>query len=158
MIKNITYKLQGAGTDNEFDSWVIEYEDENRIADIVYKDPISVEFQNETLLIEQRRKDGIKSYNKTLTNMRLMRLSSGIDHDIFKSLIYDPLATVISEINTGGWISAYSNLNATPINAMFTEDLKKQFRTDIANYIVNSGNYPEYNNNTIDENGFIIVE
>lgn len=156
MIKEITYKLQGVGTDKEFDSWIIDYNDENKVSDIVYKDPISVEYQNELLAIEQRRMDGIESYNRTLTEMRLMRLNSGVEHSVFSTNIYIPLDSVISEINNGGWISAYEHLNNTPTNAYFTEALKTKFRLDISNYIVNSGNYPEYNNNTIDENGFIL--
>jgi len=39
MIKEIKYKLQGKGTDNEFDSWVITYNNENTPPNIVYTDP-----------------------------------------------------------------------------------------------------------------------
>lgn len=41
-IDRIEYKLQGKGTDNEFDSWVIYYKD-GYAPEIVTKDPVIVE-------------------------------------------------------------------------------------------------------------------
>ena len=45
MIKEIKYKLQGKGTSNEFDSWIIEYND-GRIPEIVYEDPNIIKKMN----------------------------------------------------------------------------------------------------------------
>lgn len=42
MIKKITYKLQAEGTDTPYDSWILVYEDTEKVPDLIYKDTIIV--------------------------------------------------------------------------------------------------------------------
>jgi len=112
--------------------------------------------EHETELITQRQLDGRETYISTLAELRVSRLASGEDHETYNNLVYIPLSLTINQINIGGWISAYEDLNNTATNAIFTVDMKKSFRLKLSNYIVNSGNYEEYNNSSIDADGFII--
>jgi len=42
-VKEIIYKRQGVGTDNEFDSWIIYYVEDNLIPTMTLKDPSIIE-------------------------------------------------------------------------------------------------------------------
>ena len=121
-----------------------------------YFSNVSSFIEDEIKVIKRRRSDGTEAYNSTLAELRLARLDSGAPHSVFNDLVYIPLQRVIIEINNGGWISAYEDLNNVENNAIFTAEMKIEFRLKLANYIVFSGNYPEYKTGfNVDVEGFI---
>ena len=109
----------------------------------------------EVLLIDLRKSDGISAYKEALASMRLGRLKNNIPHETYRLNVYVPMNNVVNSINNGSWIDAYEFINTVTSNAYLTNQIITNFRKTIANYIVNSGNYPEQAGQPIDENGYI---
>lgn len=107
-------------------------------------------------IMQLRKEDGQAAYYETQAEMRLSRLSSGASHELFHINVYAPLSEVIRSVYLGSWIDAYDYLNETTTNLIYTEEMKIGFRIKLSTYITTSGNYEEYNNSSIDANGYII--
>ena len=140
---------------------IIIYE-KTKVLEVGFTD-VTLYFLNATSFIDDERKlidlrtfDGQEAYKLTLAEMRIQRLDNNIPHSVFNDNVYIPLASMINEIYKGGWISAYEDLNMTPTNIIFTEEMKKGFRLKLSTYIVQSGNYEEYSGKLLDLNGFIL--
>lgn len=106
--------------------------------------------------IKRRKDDGINAYQTKQAELRLARISNGIDYKLWHDNIYVPLAYMISSVESGNWLDAYEDLKNVSTNAIFTQEMKTSFLVEIANYLCFSGNYMEFKGNTVDSNGNII--
>lgn len=119
--------------------------------------------RSEKNLIGTRKRDGISAYQQTQAELRLSRLANGIDHDVYKTSIYDPMKKVIKEVESGDWINAYEEVNIVVSNAILTPEMISGFRLQISEYLLNAvlpnGTklYPEYELWQMDASGILIA-
>lgn len=113
--------------------------------------PQEIAIRNEKDLIERRRIDGIDAYQQTQAELRLSRLQSGVDHAVFNSQVYEPMNMVITSIMAGSWLDAYDYCVQVQTNAVLSQSMRVSFLIRLGTYLCESGNYPEFNNNTINQ-------
>lgn len=125
--------------------------------DATYSDITTDEllYSHEFELIKTRKRDGEKAYQETQAKMRVDRLKAGVDHTVFKTMVYDPMHDVIELVNTGNWLDAYTALGSVQTNAILDEEMKTDFRLKISKYLCDSGNYEEFDGSSYDSSGII---
>ncbi len=124
MILSITEKQQGDGTT----SWTIEYDD--KVPEIVFKYPSTVEVLNEKILYDKRKEDGINAYLMLAAEFRV----SSNPREVVK-LIEDKLELVRNEIINGQWITAREKLEEVAISAEFTQEIYDRLHLSLTTYI-----------------------
>ena len=125
---NIIYKEQGDGTD----SWFIYYDE--KIPEMVTKDPNSLEVFNEKLKYHQRKPDGIDAYLSIAAEFRLSPLS----RDVRKSL-ETQLEAVRNELVNGQWITSLEKLEECTVIGNLTQEIYDRLHLSLTTYI--SANY-----------------
>lgn len=148
----ITLKNEAGRAEKEPFIWALERPD-SEYDDVTTTDRLN---KREFDLIGIRKSAGVKAYQETQAEMRVQRLLSGTPHSTFKALVYDPMSTVIKNIESGDWLNSYEEIENVEVNQILTAEMKISFRKKISTYLVESGNYEEFIGNSIDSSGYII--
>lgn len=83
--------------------------------------------------------DGIDYYNKKRSD-QVYKIMTGVTTSNDSFYIHLKTKEVKNAILTGDWITAYREVLLTNIDAVYTQDIKDEFITEISDYINN--NYP----------------
>ena len=122
-----------------------------------YTDITTPELQqaHEVDLIRARKTDGIAAYQKKSSELRLGRIAAGTPHEEYHTKVYTPMAPIITAIESGNWVTAYDGIAGITTNDILDSAMLTSFKVEIATYLTQSGNYPEFTGMTVDANGDI---
>ena len=124
----IIHKVQGDGSD----TWFIYYED--KIPEMVTKDPNTLAIFNEKLKYYERTPDGLDAYLNIAAEFRLC----GLSRDIRKSL-ENQLEAVRNELVNGQWVTSLEKLEECGITTELTQEIYDRLHLSLTTYI--SANY-----------------
>jgi hypothetical protein len=113
-------------------------------------------YDREEELKRQRVQIGLDEYVKVSAKLRVDRIVSGGDHSIHRNRAYIPMSQIIIDVKDGNFRNAYDDIENVVIDIPYiTDEVLNGYRLIIANVLVNSGTYDEFEGWAIDSSGYI---